>query len=77
MNKCCRTCLFSTWSLTPTGRIRATYGRCLAPIPTVEELKKHLPACVIIDPPHKCVIWPEEGCNCPAYVANKGKPKPE
>ncbi len=72
--KCCRTCLFSRWWLTPTGKIknvRTQAGRCTAPLP---DFKALLPSC--IDPPvvGRRGVWPQEGSDCPLYEANEGKP---
>lgn len=58
MNRCCKTCKWARWQLTPTGRIRrGVCGRCeypsfqLPPGPACEERIK----------PHRVAVWPTMG----------------
>ena len=68
--QCCKTCLFSRWWLTETGRIKKrSAGHC-----TVEIVPTILPACCRKHVYEKTAIWPEFGDECPLYQENPGKP---
>lgn len=68
--KCCGTCKFSRWWLTPTGRIpKKAAGQCKAVF--VEPI---LPACICKPSYHRVYVWQDYGHDCPLYKLNEGKP---
>jgi hypothetical protein len=75
MKKCCKTCIYSRWDLTPTGRIaRDISGRCVVQLPVVL-----LPSCVtdatgFSHEWHRIGIVPDDGQRCPLWEENHGKP---
>ena len=73
--KCCKTCKFSRWYLTPNGKIKKFYsGTCVVPVPAMPML----PSCFkLYEEPVRFGIWPEDGGDCQAYEESDGKPLPE
>lgn len=74
-NQCCKTCLFSRWNLTPSGRIsRETNGLCIVPVDM-----PRLPDCITQyftynDEPPRRFMGQNDGKNCPCWQENPGKP---
>jgi hypothetical protein len=73
--QCCKTCLFSRWNLTPTGRIsKDSSGRCVVEFPFL-----FLPDCVtkaygFKKEPARTYVSQDWGGSCPLYQENQGKP---
>lgn len=73
--KCCKTCKWSRWILTPTGQIqRNTTGQCIVPLPLVP-----MPDCITKrfdyrKYPSRSYMDKDEGKECPLYEENEGKP---
>lgn len=71
----CKTCKWSRWWLTPTGRIKKdNAGRCVVPLPIVV-----LPACVteaygFPKEWHRQFVTENMGGKCPLWEENAGKP---
>jgi len=69
--KCCGTCAFAGWNLTPTGRIkRDESGRCFAPFtPPI------LPVCIPPPTYRRQGIGADDGKECPLYSPLQGERK--
>lgn len=66
---CCKTCLWSRWELTPTGRIKKDEnGRCLFPIP----IQPVQPECVKPFIIERYAIAPDDGTHCVCFSENTG-----
>lgn len=69
MNRCCKTCKWARWDLTPKGRIRRNVsGRCDYPwfqIPPG-------PECEIRPQPNRIGIWPNMGSECRVWEKKGG-----
>lgn len=73
MDQCCKTCIFSRWELTPTGRIAAykagycTYKVVLPPLPESVTMSHNFTGKF-----SKSGITAMNGVDCPVYQPNPG-----